>query len=75
MIITDYQLEDSITGLNVMQVVKQQLERKIPCILITGNTSQEISRLVSLGGDRVLYKPVSPAKLRSLVEFLLKGSD
>ncbi|PIV15419.1 MAG: hybrid sensor histidine kinase/response regulator [Gallionellales bacterium CG_4_10_14_3_um_filter_54_96] len=75
LIITDYQLEDSITGLNVMQVVKQQLERKIPCILITGNTSQEISRLVSLGGDRVLYKPVSPAKLRSLVEFLLKGSD
>lgn len=75
LLITDYQLENSITGLNIMQAVAQQLNRKIPCLLITGNTSQEISRLASTSGDHVvLYKPVKPAKLRSLVEFLLKGS-
>jgi len=72
LIITDYQLEEDITGLDVIKVIKQHLNSNIPCILITGNTSQEISKLVALGGDRILYKPVRPAKLRSLVEFLLK---
>ncbi len=74
LIITDFQLEENTTGLSVIQEVKQKLNEAIPCILITGNTSQEITRLVKLGGDWVLYKPVRPAKLRSLVEFLLNES-
>jgi len=72
LIISDYQLEENITGLDVIKAIKQHLNPNIPCILITGNTSQEISKLVALGGDRILYKPVRPAKLRSLIEFLLK---
>ena len=72
LIITDYQLEENITGLSVIKAIKQHQNPNIPCILITGNTSQEITKLVTLGGDRILYKPVRPAKLRSLVEFLLQ---
>lgn len=72
LVITDYQLEDHITGLNIINTVNQKLSHKVPCILITGNTSQELSKLINAGGGHVLYKPVRPAKLRSLVEFLLK---
>lgn len=72
LIISDYQLEEEVTGLSVIKVIKQHLNRQIPCILITGNTSQEISKLVTFGGNCILYKPVRPAKLRSLAEFLLK---
>lgn len=75
LVITDYQLEDNITGLNIINEIKLKLNRTIPCILITGNTSQELSKLISAGGGHVLYKPVRPAKLRSLVEFLLKAGE
>ena len=72
LIISDYQLEEHITGLNVIQAVKEKLNRPTPCILITGNTSQEVTNITRLEGHHILNKPVRPAKLRSLVEFLLK---
>ena len=72
LIISDYQLEDHITGLNMIQTVKEKLNRSTPCILITGNTSQEVTNITRLAGHHILNKPVRPAKLRSLVEFLLK---
>lgn len=72
LIISDYQLEEEVTGLDVVQAVRRQMDRAIPCILITGNTSLEVSNLTRLEGHHILNKPVRPAKLRSLVEFLLK---
>ncbi|MDD2721673.1 MAG: ATP-binding protein [Gallionella sp.] len=75
LIITDYQLDDHITGLHIINAVKENHKRSIPCILITGNTSQELSKLINAGGGHVLYKPVRPAKLRSLIEFLLSGES
>lgn len=75
LVITDYQLEDHITGLNIIHTLKERHTHAVPCILITGNTSQELSKLINAGGGHVLYKPVRPAKLRSLVEFLLRGPD
>lgn len=75
LVITDYQLEDHITGLNIIHTLKARHTQAVPCILITGNTSQELSKLINAGGGHVLYKPVRPAKLRSLVEFLLRGPD
>lgn len=71
LIISDYQLEGGTNGIDVVTMVRQNLDVNIPCILISGDTSPTILKLASVGGYRLLHKPVRPAKLRSLVEYLL----
>jgi hypothetical protein len=41
-------------------------------ILASGDTSPEILRAVKERGHHLLHKPARPAKLRSLILFLLK---
>ncbi len=72
LLITDYQLGNDITGFDVIREVRQYRNIEIPCILISGDTSQELQKRASDGGFHLLHKPVKPAKLRSLVQFFLK---
>jgi len=39
--------------------------RQIPCLLVTANRSPEIAARARAQGVVVLYKPLSPAKLRA----------
>lgn len=72
-IVSDYQLENDTNGIEVVDLVRQHQNRRVPCILITGDTSPTVLRLVSVSGHHLLHKPVRPAKLRSLIEHLLEG--
>jgi len=71
-IVSDYQLENDTNGIEVIDLVRQHQDRRIPCILITGDTSTSVLKLVSVSGYHLLHKPVRPAKLRSLIEHLLE---
>ena len=44
-------------------------------ILVSGDTAPELLAAVNERGHHLLHKPVRPAKLRSLVLFLLKKRD
>lgn len=72
-IICDYQLGDKENGMDVIKAVRQHLGRNIPCILISGDTGSTLVKLASVSGHNLLHKPVRPAKLRSLILFLLEG--
>lgn len=72
LLISDYQLGNNTSGFDVIAMVCQHQSR-IPCILISGDTSPKILKLASVGGYHLLHKPVRPAKLRSLVTHLLQG--
>jgi hypothetical protein len=50
---------------------------KIPpaFILVSGDTSPEILQAVNERGQHLLHKPVRPAKLRSLMLFMLKKRE
>ncbi|MBI3223309.1 MAG: response regulator [Nitrosomonadales bacterium] len=75
LIISDYQLGNDVTGLDVIETVRQHLNKVIPCILISGDTSPAVLKLASVAGHHLLHKPVKPAKLRSLVLYLLEEEE
>ncbi|MDD4912240.1 MAG: ATP-binding protein [Sideroxydans sp.] len=72
LVVSDYRLPDG-DGLELADSIKQQDERKPAFILISGDTSPEILQKVIAQGLHLLHKPVRPAKLRSMVSFVLKS--
>ncbi|MDD4978841.1 MAG: ATP-binding protein [Gallionella sp.] len=74
LIISDYQLGVAETGLDVIRAVREQRSKGIPAILISGDTSPELLQLANSAGHHLIHKPVKPAKLRSLLMFLLQES-
>jgi CheY-like chemotaxis protein len=70
-IVTDYELGNNETGFDVIEHARQFYEKLPPCILISGNTSSDLQKLVLKAGHHLLHKPVRPAKLISLMKFLL----
>lgn len=73
-IISDYQLGNKESGIDIVAMVRQHYGRQIPCVLISGDTSPAILKLASVSGHHLLHKPVRPAKLRSLIIYLLEMS-
>jgi len=73
-LISDYDLGDDVTGLDVIAMVRQITGRATPCMLISGDTSPAIMKLADAAGYSLLHKPVKPAKLRSLMQYLLRKS-
>lgn len=75
MIISDYQLEDHTTGIDVINMVRRHQAKEVPCILISGDTGAAVLKLAAVGGYHLLHKPVKPAKLRSLTIHLLEEAQ
>jgi CheY-like chemotaxis protein len=75
LIICDYRLSQGRSGIDVIAQLRTALAAPIPAILISGNTLPEHLRVLRASGHHLLYKPVAPAALRSLVEKLFYGKD
>lgn len=74
LIICDYRLPDG-TGLDVVNFLALIQQKFTACILISGDTSPDILQKAAESGFNLLSKPVRPAKLRSLINFLLNESQ
>lgn len=72
MVISDYQLENNRTGIDVITMVLEHHAKKLPCILVSGDTGPAVLKLAAVSGYHLLHKPVKPAKLRSLAIHLLE---
>jgi len=73
LVICDYRLPDG-TGLELADFVHTHCIGKPAFILISGDTSPEVLQQVVAKGHHLLHKPVRPAKLRSMMSFVLKNS-
>lgn len=71
LVVCDYRLPDG-NGLELADCIDTQCESKPAFILISGDTSPEVLQEVVAKGHHLLHKPVRPAKLRSMVSFVLK---
>ena len=69
-VISDYRLTDNSTGLELIQTIRRALGRRMPGILISGDTSSSVRITTQDAGHYFLPKPVKPAKLRSLLQYL-----
>lgn len=72
LVICDYRLPDG-NGLQLADRIKDHCEMPPAFILVSGDTSPQILQAVNDRGHHLLHKPVRPAKLRSLILFLLKS--
>ncbi len=71
LVICDYRLPDG-NGLQLAESINSQSADKTAFILISGDTSPEVLQKVVAMGHHLLHKPVRPAKLRSMMSFVLK---
>lgn len=71
-LISDYRL-DGEDGLHVAEGVGRAFPgASFPTIIVTGDTSEPSIRALGDSGFPVLHKPVRPARLRALINHLLK---
>ena len=70
LVICDYRLPDG-DGIQVKKWIWEYFANSPMFILITGDISPDILRMVRENNIDLLHKPVRPAKLRSLIQFLL----
>lgn len=64
-VLADYQLEDGMTGVEVLNSLSAQLEVPFDAIVLTGDTSQKCILDAHKHRYKILHKPVAPAKLRA----------
>lgn len=70
LVICDYRLPDG-SGLEMADWIKAHFRIQPLFILISGDTSPDVLQMVNERGIQLLHKPVRPAKLRSLIQFML----
>lgn len=66
-IISDYQLNEGRTGLDVIQQVREMTGKTIPAVIITGNTSPELHEALVASDIPVSYKPINPILLKKMI--------
>lgn len=71
-IISDYRLRENKTGAQAIKQIIFFLQKDIPAIIVTGDTAPDRLQEVKESGHQLLHKPVSPAKLRSIMSYLRK---
>jgi len=72
LIISDYTLSETLTGDKVIKFIREEVGKNIPAIVITGETDENLLDDIRSLGFNLLQKPVRPAKLRSLISYILK---
>jgi CheY-like chemotaxis protein/anti-sigma regulatory factor (Ser/Thr protein kinase) len=70
-IISDFRLRDNATGAQAIDAIREEYNREIPAIIITGDTGA--AKLSEMRGatDCVLYKPVDTKELQESIASLL----
>lgn len=74
LIISDVHLAGGADGVETIARIRQAFGETIPAFLISGDTTPERLRHASESGLDLLHKPVSPMRLRTMINQLLKSS-
>lgn len=70
-IVSDYHLKSGPDGIEVVKAIRNSVAVAIPALIVTGDTSRESFEKAQENGLPLLHKPLAPARLRSVVSFLL----
>jgi signal transduction histidine kinase len=72
LIIADYRLSGGVTGTDVIERLRRELDPEIPAILVTGSTAPERVSEADASRYDLLLKPVQPEALRTLIDAKLR---
>ncbi|MCG5241200.1 hybrid sensor histidine kinase/response regulator [Azospirillum doebereinerae] len=70
-ILTDYHLDRSLTGVEALGALRRTLGSAIPAAVVTADRDAAVREDIEAAGCRLLYKPVRPGALRALLGQLL----
>jgi signal transduction histidine kinase/FixJ family two-component response regulator len=71
LVVSDYHLPDGETGIEVIDRMRDAFGMPIPAFLVSGDTSPERLREAHAKGYYLLHKPVSPMRLRAVLNQVL----
>ena len=71
LIIADYRLHGGQIGSDEIALLRRHYGNAVPGLIVTGDTAPERLLELKQGGYEVLHKPVRPAQLRAMCNFLL----
>jgi len=71
LVLADYRLLNNAVGSTAVAQLRAHFGAEIPALLITGDTAPERLREAKQSGLHILHKPVRPAQLRALCNYLL----
>ncbi len=71
LLLSDYNLPNGLTGLDLAEKVRRTLGREIPVIVLTGDVSADTLRAVAIQRCMRMNKPVKLSDLRKAIEELL----
>lgn len=74
LIIADYRLAGSMTGIDVVERLRRELDPEIPAILVTGSTTAETTAEAEKHRLGIFLKPVLPDRLREMIDRQLAKS-
>jgi Na+/proline symporter/signal transduction histidine kinase len=71
LLVVDFHLNDNVTGLHVIDVLRARVGSDLPAIILTADHSEQVADRVREAGHTILRKPVRPAALRALINRIL----
>jgi CheY-like chemotaxis protein len=74
LIIADYRLREGGIGTQAISALRARFGSEIPAIVVSGSTTPAHLEEAQSMDAHLLLKPVMPAKLRSLINFKLRGA-
>nr|WP_049764617.1 MULTISPECIES: ATP-binding protein [Chelativorans] len=75
LIVADYRLADGRTGIQAIRHLREGYGAAIPAFLISGDTAPERLRDAREEGYQLLHKPVTPMRLRAMLNQLLRAGN
>ncbi|MBP2228233.1 PAS domain S-box-containing protein [Azospirillum agricola] len=67
LVLSDLRLSGPESGIDAIQAVRARCGRRVPGVIVTGDTDPDRLRSVDRSGLRLLHKPCDPALLKSLL--------
>ncbi|OMH30027.1 NahK/ErcS family hybrid sensor histidine kinase/response regulator [Motiliproteus sp. MSK22-1] len=67
LILADYHLSDTKTGIMALKSLFRLWNKAIPAIVITADRTDEVQEEVRIAGAQMLHKPMKPAALRAMM--------
>ncbi len=71
LLLVDFNLPGGTNGLDLLTVLRRDLHRAVPGLLLTADISTETLRAIALRNELQLHKPVNPSTLLRAVQRLL----
>ncbi len=72
LIISDFQLGAEVTGDQAIAAARACLQRQVPAFIVTGAEDERVWDAIANSGFAALRKPVKPARLRAMINHLLR---